>query len=170
MMRLMLLAGVLAGLGWWYFIGGRTLDEADVRAFYAAEAEAVRKMDVEALCDLRSAEFIGKERITMDGQTRSTGYDKTRYCELERRNFNAIKQLMNMAGKEVSFDLEIEFKSIKIAQDRKSASVEYVQRLLVDNSVAAKSKIVEELNKRNGTVRSLRAESSSEVYDKLVQR
>jgi hypothetical protein len=170
MLRIVLLAGVLAGLAWWYFIGGRTISESDVRAFYAAESEAMRKLDAEAMCDMRDTEFVGKEQVTMSGHSSIGNYDKARYCENTNNNIGYVKRLMERSGKEVPLELEIDIKSIVIADDKKSATVEYVQRLVVQGKVGMKSKVVEELNKRNGTVRSLRVDSASEVYGKLGQR
>lgn len=169
MLRIVLLAGVLAGLSWWYFIGGRTISESDVRAFYAAESEAMRKLDAEAICDMRDAEFVGKERVTMSGRSSIGNYDKARYCENASHNIGYVKRLMERTGKEVPIELEFDIKSIVIADDKKSATVEYVQRMLVEGKVGMKSKVVEELNKRNGTVRSLRVDSTSEVYGRLGQ-
>lgn len=49
-MKKLLILGVACAALWWYFIGGRVLDEARVRGFYEQQMHATLSRNPEALC------------------------------------------------------------------------------------------------------------------------
>src|SRR5687768_5071129 len=52
---------VLAGLGWWYFVGGRTLTEEGVRKHYDEQSAAMARFDAEALCAMLHDDYKANE-------------------------------------------------------------------------------------------------------------
>ena len=59
MLKYVLLA-VFAGLGWFVFVDGSKLDEADVRAYYLAQRDATLALDADTLCAMLSKDASGR--------------------------------------------------------------------------------------------------------------
>ena len=67
-MRKFVLLAILAGAGWWHFIGGRTIDETHVQQFYQDLEHATLSRDPQALCKLLDNDFQSVGTISMGGR------------------------------------------------------------------------------------------------------
>ena len=80
-MKLILIVLALAAAGWYWFIGGRKLDEQMVRDYYMAQKHAVLSRDVQAQCELYSRKLQLHLKSRMGGQAQDVTLDKKAACE-----------------------------------------------------------------------------------------
>jgi len=66
-MKTILLLIVLAGAGWWYFVGSRTINEGQVTGFYQAQQAATLERKPEVLCSLLADDFSATGSIALAG-------------------------------------------------------------------------------------------------------
>lgn len=105
---------------WYYFVGGRTLDEGMVRVYYDRSAQAIHARDDQALCKLLSSKATANDETVMLGQTQRVSLNRDQQCEATKATFQALEQLGSLVAIEHQFQID----KITIAADRKSAMVE----------------------------------------------
>jgi hypothetical protein len=163
-MKAILLLIVLAGTGWWYFVGSRTISEGQVTGFYQAQQAATLERKPDVLCALLADDFSSSGSVALAGHSRSESVTKPQLCESYVDMYAAWDKLGAAMGGEVQLDSHYDIHSIGIAPDRKSATVDISMSLdVAGNLTNLRSRSTETLVRRNGKVLLLRSEGSASV-------
>jgi hypothetical protein len=151
---------VAAGL-WWHFIGGRSLNEAQVTEFYRSMEVAGLERKPEALCDLLATDFKMVGKVSMGAQAGQPmpEQDKAQTCKAYTEMYASWEKLGEKMGGVLQLDSDYKIHSIEIAADKKSATVDVSGTLDVAGSIMnIRSRTLDTLERRNGKVRLLRSE------------
>jgi len=163
-MRKFLLLAILAGAGWWYFIGGRTITEGHVVRFYQELERATLSRNPEALCAMLDEDFESVGTVEMGGQSVETAQTKEETCEGYTDLYQSFAMLGDKMGGMVQLDSSWEIKSVEIESDGKSATVDYFSSLDVAGSIMnIRSRSTDTLIRRNGKVLMLRSEGTGSI-------
>jgi hypothetical protein len=158
---------VLVGVGlWWHFIGGRSLNEAQVTEFYRSMEVAGLERKPEALCDMLSADFKMVGKISTGAQAGHTmaEQDKAQTCSGYTEMYASFEKLGEKMGGILQLDSEYKIHSIQIAADKNSATVDVSSSLDVAGSIMnIRSSSQDTLERKNGKVRLLRSEGRAAV-------
>jgi hypothetical protein len=119
----------LAAAGWYYFIGGRKMDEQMVRDYYMAQRHAVLSRDVPAQCELYSPKLQVHLKSRVGGQAQDLTLDKKAACKQLEEQHRFFEEVGEKAGGMLTIEYDHDIRSISLAADKKSAEVEVVSTL-----------------------------------------
>lgn len=159
-----IVALVLAGFAWWYFDAGRRMTEAEIRAAYETDMEAMRRYDADALCERLSSDFSAEQTTQQGGDTVEEHYGKAEFCELFRHSVDTMKRLSEASHGRFSLDVQQEIKNIELSVDRKHATVQTVSTIRLGDMTLARDRSTEHLIRRNGRILSTGGEILSWAY------
>jgi hypothetical protein len=163
-MRKILLLAILAGAGWWYFIGGRTITEGHVVRFYQELERATLSRNPEALCAMLDEDFESVGIIDMGGQSVESTQNKVETCEGYTDMYQNFALLGDKMGGMVQLDSSWEIKSVEIEPDGKSATVDFFSSLDVAGRLMnIRSRSTDTLIRRNGKVLMLYSEGKGSI-------
>lgn len=163
-MKKIVLLVVLAGLGWWYFIGGRTLTEEGVRKHYDEQSAAMARFDAEALCAMLHDDYEGKETsVTPMGTVKAT-VSRDQACDNLGAALEPMKKMSEMSGGQAGISYVNKITRVTLSDDGKTATVEGEGRFSMAGSLLIKAKYTEELVRRNGSILHLRSDAKSWLY------
>jgi len=163
-LKTLVLALALVAAGWYYFVGGRQLDEQMVRDFYRAEAHATLSRDPDALCKLLSKSAVVRQRTLMSGQTKSETLNREQACEALRKSHEFFEKVGDRAGGTLSIEFDYELGTIDVASDRRSALVEFSSTLKMGESfMQFRTTSTERLVRRLGRVELAEADAMTRV-------
>ena len=129
MIKVFIVLLALGTVGWYYFIGGRRLDETMVRAFYVSQVQATLARDPEAQCKLLGKSLALRQETLMAGQTKADAMNHDRACASIRKPHEFFEAAGEKAGGMLTIEYDYELGKIEIAADRKSARVELTSTL-----------------------------------------
>ncbi len=155
---------ILAAAGWYYFIGGRKMDEQMVRDYYGAQAHAVLSRDTQAQCELFSPKLKAHLQSRMAGQMQDVTIGKDQLCKQLEDQHKFFEDVGEKAGGMLTIEYQYEIKNINLAGDRKSAEVDVVSTLKMGEAfmeITATSN--ERLERHLGKVQTVAAEASTRV-------
>jgi hypothetical protein len=162
--KLLLLIVFIAAVAWWYFVGGRSLSEANVRDFYRAFEAATLERKPEDICSLFADDFRSTGTVAVGTQSRTDSQDKAETCESYRKLYQSWDQLGEKMGGTLQLDSNYEIHSIDIAADHKSATVDVSNSLDVAGSIMnIKGRSTDTLIRRNGKVLMLHSVGSGSI-------
>ncbi|MGL4409911.1 MAG: hypothetical protein ACRCTU_16130 [Zoogloea sp.] len=165
-MKKPLLVVLALGAAWWYFVGGRKLDETKVRDFYQAQEVATFKREPETLCGLLAKDFHGKYTYSTNipGHPREDEQNKAEGCEGYRQMYANFAELGDKMGGMLTMEYNYTLYSIKIAPDHKSATVDVGYLMNAGGAlINIRARATETLIRRNGKVLLQRSEGSSSI-------
>jgi len=146
---------VLAGGGaWWYFVGGRTLTEDQVNAFYAAQTTATLNRDPEALCDMLATDFNGTATSITLARREQITQNRDQACTAYREFYASTEKLGEKMGGMMVLEYDHRVTKLELAADRRSATVR--TRFTFDIGGAlinVRGTSTDTLMRRNGKVR-----------------
>jgi hypothetical protein len=164
-MRKFLLLAILAGAGWWYFIGGRTISEAHVERFYQDLEHATLSRDPQALCALLDEDFQSVGTISMGGRRETVEQDKAQACEAYVEMYKNFALLGDKMGGMLQLDSSYTINSVAIQPDSKTAMVDFSSSLDVAGTIMnLRSRSTDTLIRRNGKVLMLRSEGKGRIF------
>lgn len=164
-MKKFLLLAILAGAGWWYFIGGRTITEAHVVRFYQDLEAATLSRNPEALCALLDNDFQTVGTIDMGGRRTTSTQDKAQTCASYSEMYKNFALLGDKMGGMLQLDSSYKINNIVIQPDSKSATVDYSASLDVAGTIMnIRSHSTDILIRRNGKVLMLRSEGKGKIW------
>jgi hypothetical protein len=164
-MRKVVLLAILAGVSWWYFIGGRTITEAHVERFYRDLEHATLSRNPEALCALLDEDFQSVGTVSMAGQRSTVQQDKAQACEAYDEMYENFALLGDKMGGMLQLDSGYKINSIAIQSDSKSATVDFSSSLDVAGTIMnIRSRSTDTLIRRNGKVLMLRSEGKGRIW------
>ncbi len=139
---------------WYFFVGGRKLDEAMVRKYYENEAHAVYMRDAEKLCKQLSRKAVIQSRTVMMGQAQTSTHDRDQACEATRKTFGMFASMGERMGGILTIEYDYQIERIEIASDRKSAVVEGTSVLKMgEAAMQFKSSFTQRLERELGQMR-----------------
>ncbi|TDU25692.1 hypothetical protein DFR24_4137 [Panacagrimonas perspica] len=146
---------MLAGGGaWWYFVGGRTLTEDHVKAFYAEQTRATLNRNPEALCDMLASDFHGTAVSISLGGRKKIEQNRGEACSAYHEFYDAAEALGEKMGGMVVLEYDQRITKLELAADRRSATVK--TRFTFDIGGALinlRGTSTDTLERRNGKVR-----------------
>lgn len=149
---------------WYFFIGGRKLDEAMVREYYDKEAHAILSRDPEALCKQLSSKAVVQDRTVMMGQTQDSTLDRDQVCEATRATYKLFENVGDKMGGILTIEYEFHLDTVAVAANRKSAKVEGTSMLKMGETVMQfRSSFTQELVRELGQMRLLRSDQQTVV-------
>ncbi|GER18187.1 hypothetical protein VCH24_32110 [Variovorax boronicumulans] len=108
---------------WYFFIGGRKLDEAMARDYYRKEAHAIYSRDAQALCKQLSRKAVIESKVTMMGRTVESSHNREEACEAVEKTFELFRAVGDRMGGILTIEYEYHIDAVEVATDRKSAVV-----------------------------------------------
>jgi hypothetical protein len=164
MTRKLLLVAIAAGLGWWYFIGGRKLSEAEVGDFYRSVESATLSRKPELLCALLADDFRSEGVVSVAGRHSAQVQDKAQACAAYEQLYASWEQIGKNMGGMLQLHSGYRINSLEIASNRQSAKVDISMSVLVGADLMnIRSRSTDTLVRRNGKVVLLRTEGRSGV-------
>jgi hypothetical protein len=149
---------------WYFFIGGRKLDEAMVRQYYEKEAHAIYPRDAEKLCEQLSKKAVIQSKTVMMGRTQETTSDREQACDSVRKTFKMFETVGEGMGGILTIEYEYHIDSVQIASDRKSATVEGTSVLKMgEAAMQFKSSFTQRLERELGKMRLVRGDDVTVV-------
>ncbi|WP_156939106.1 hypothetical protein [Deefgea rivuli] len=162
--KLGLLAVLCIAGAWWFFVGGRQINEQQVNAFYTSYQAASLSRNPELLCTFMADDFQSSATVDLAGSATEGGANKADTCDGLKDLYVSFDTLGEKMGGMLQLDSDYEIHSIKIAPDQKSAEVEISTNLDVGGSIMnIKSKTTDTLIRRNGKVLMLRSEGQASI-------
>lgn len=157
---------ILACAAWWYFDYSHRMTETQIHAAYAADLDAMRRFDADALCKRMSDDFSSEETASQGGQSTQRHDDKNSSCKRLRQSLIGMQRLNAATGNMMELEFELEVKSIELSVDRKHATVEIASTARLGDMTLARERTTEHLIRRNGHILSTDAESRIWVYSR----
>eukprot|EP01038_Epipyxis_sp_PR26KG_P003899 gene3899-5589_t len=150
-MKKLLLVAFVAAAGWWYFIGGRTLSEAQVIDFYRDVEKATLERKPGDLCNLLADDFSATGAVALAGVSKTESQTRSETCDGYRALYAAWDQLGEKMGGTLQLDSKYEIHSIALSADKKSATVDISSSLDVAGTITnIRARSTETLVRRNG--------------------
>lgn len=147
---------------WYFFIGGRKLDESMVRDYYQNEAMAIVAYDADRLCKQLSRKAVIETRITALGRTEERTHDRESACAGARKTFENLREVTDRTGVLLSVDYDYHIDSVEIATNRRSAMVKGTSVLKVGESAfQLKTSFNQRLERELGQMRLVHAEDNT---------
>ena len=163
-MKLLLIVIAVAVAGWWYFVGGRKLSDADVRGFYRDYEAATLGRKPDELCALLADGFESSGTVALGGGVRASSQTKAQTCDSYRELYAAWEKLGETMGGTLQLDSNYEVSDVKVSADGKSATAQVASSLDVAGSIMnIKARTRDTLIRRNGKVMLLKTEGAGSV-------
>lgn len=163
MKRIAIVLALCVG-AWYFFVGGRQLDEAMVRAYYDKEAHAIFSRDPERLCKQLSRKAVVHDQTVVAGESVDSTLNKKEVCEATRTAFKLFETVGEQMGGILTIEYDFHIASIEVATNRKSAKVEGVSVLKMGETVMQfRSTFTQELVRELGQMRLLRSDQRTLV-------
>jgi hypothetical protein len=160
----LILAVLVAGLGWWWFIGGRQVNEEHVHDYYRLVDRATGMRDPKQHCDLLHDDFQSSGVVSTAAGRMTSSVDKKQSCEAYVQLYDTFEKLGAKMGGIVQLDSHYEIHSIEISPDRKTANVDLSYSLDVAGSLMnIRSRSTDTLVRRNGQMLMLRSEGRGTI-------
>lgn len=156
-MKKLILLAILAGLAWWYFDHSRRMTEADIRASYEADVDAMRRFDSGFLCARMSDDYAGSETSRQDDTEEH--FDKAVQCQRIKQSIAAMQQLSVATGGRLALKIDYEIKAIELSPDRKRADVQSVSTAKLGDMTIGRDRSIDHLIRRNGRILSVASEA-----------
>lgn len=162
-MKKIVLVVIVIAVAIWYFDISRRMTETSIRASYQAQIEALQRFDAKPLCDALDDSY--QATVTARGSARApSAKDKAGACADLTRTLRRMKTLSERTGGLLEPDYDYEIKSIELADDRKTATVEIASVMRIGDMTLARSRSVDHLIRRLGRVRSVSSEETVWAY------
>lgn len=155
--------GIGAG-GWYYFVGGRQINESHVQDFYRNASNALYARDPEAMCKLLSTKYVANERVSGMGAAQEATVNRDQACDSARSTFQSFEQLGEQMGGMLTLEYEYQIDNITIAPGRKRARVTGTRLLKMGETVMQfDTRFTEEIEREWGQARLVRSDSTTRV-------
>lgn len=162
-MKKIVLVVIVIAVAIWYFDISRRMTETSIRASYQAQIEALQRFDAKPLCDALDDSY--QATVTARGSARApSAKDKAGACADLTRTLRRMKTLSERTGGLLEPDYDYEIKSIELADDRKTATVEIASVMRIGDMTLARSRSVDHLIRRLGRIRSVSSEETVWAY------
>lgn len=139
---------------WFFFVGGRKLDENKVRDYYQKEAHAIYSRDPDALCKLLSRKARVESKTTVMGKVVERSHDRDEACKSNRDAFETFSRVGERMGGILTIEFDYHLDDIEVAADRKSAVIKGTSLLKMGDALLQyKTSFTQRLEREFGQVR-----------------
>jgi hypothetical protein len=146
LVKLLLLGGVgIAALI--AYDHGRSIDEADVRAHYRTQLEALRAFDEEAICAGIADDYVLELTERTPGGDASETLDGPESCDVSRKMLGFMRQMSEQTGGLVTIDVSYTIGTVTISPDGRKATVESTSTAKLGDRLISRSRGREELSR-----------------------
>lgn len=130
-MRIIFIVALLFGALWFYFIGGRTLDEQQVKAAYESYWSAFDAGDQKTVCELFAKDFSATIKTRTPAGAVTETADKQDACSGVTKFYTMKDAMAKKAGEELYTNVEYTLDDIRIAPDKKSATARVTSEIRI---------------------------------------
>jgi hypothetical protein len=163
-MKQIAIAIVLCVGAWYFFIGGRKLDEPMVRDYYQQGARATAANDADKLCKQLSRKAVLELSTTAMGRTEKESLNRDEACAAIRKTMEVLRRIDDHVGAILTIEYDYHIDSIEIAPNRKSAVVKGTSVMKIgDSAMQLKTSFNQRLESELGQMRLVHAEDSMVV-------
>ncbi len=161
--KVAIVAAVVAA-GWYWQVGGRQINESQVRDFYRQASHAMYSRDSETLCKLISSKYVGTEHATMMGTSQESTYNREEACENTRKWFQSFEEMGAKMGGVLTIEYEHNIDSIEIAPNRKNARVTGTSTLKMGGKILQiHNRFTTNIEREWGQAKMVRSDTTSRV-------
>ncbi|MQP77495.1 hypothetical protein CQ393_16570 [Stenotrophomonas sp. MYb238] len=147
---------LLAVAGGVYQWGGNSLDEKQVREYYRGVEQATLAFDDELLCGMLAEDYQQSLVMKSESSSQESMLGKQEYCQDTARSMAMLRRVQEALGGHAPMRYEQTIKSIRIADDGRSARVE-TSALLDMPGVRLVSRSRDTVERRRWRVRATRS-------------
>jgi hypothetical protein len=163
-MKAIVLILILAAALWYYFVGGRKMDEQMVRDYYRAQAHEVLSRNPQGQCKLLSSKLKAHLRSRVGGQAQDVTLDKAQVCQQLADQAKFFQEVGDKAGGMLTIEYQYEIRNINLASDKKSADVDVVSTLKMGEAfMEITSTSNERLERHLGRVQTVAADAQTSM-------
>ena len=156
---------VLAAVAYVAWDHGRTIDESDVRQYYARQMDAIRSFDHEAMCGDIASDFSTRVTTYVGGHNMGKAvYDGETTCRMTREMLDGMRDLGARSRGMLAFDVRVDIGSINIEPGGRSATVESTTTVKMGEILVTRSRGSERLSRSLWRVRSHGGEGQAWSY------
>ena len=161
MKQIAIVAALCVG-AWYFFVGGRMLDESMVHDYYRKEAHAIYSRDADLLCKQLSRKARIESRTTVMGHTVERSHDRDEACKATREAFETFRLVGEKMGGILTIEYDYDLGDIQVASDRRSAVVKGTSVLKMGETVLQyRSSFTQRLEREMGPMRLVHAEEAT---------
>jgi hypothetical protein len=154
MLGKLVLAVVLGIVAVLAYENGRTIEESHVRAHYRDQLEALRGFDEKAICAGIADDYSLRVVDRTAGHPGNDTLDGPQSCELSRKFMQLAQHLSGQTGGLVTLDVSYDIRSIQIAADGRSATVEATSTVKLGETLVSRTRGTEQLSRSFWRIRS----------------
>lgn len=162
MKKIAIVLVVCVGL-WYYFIGGRKLDETMVRQYYEKSARAMLARDADLMCKQLSRKVVIESKTVMMGQSMDSSHDYKEACDAQHKSFEMLQEVGDRSGGALALEFDYQLDAIDVAANRKSATITGTQVLNMGPMMQFKTSFTHRLERELGNVRLVRSDDVTVV-------
>lgn len=152
------------GLGGWYYVSSSRINEQQVHAFYETASHAFYARDPEAMCQLHSDKFTGRERVTALGVTQEATVSRDQVCESAQASFQMFEKIGSQMGGMLTIEYNYRIDNITITNGRKRARVTGNRLIKMGETVMQfDSDFTDEIEREWGKTRLVRSDSHTRM-------
>ena len=137
MARILVVLVLIAGAAWYYFVGGRKIEESHVREAYSKYFEAFDAEDSKSICDLFDRSFTATTRTMGPAGPVEAQGTRAEACAGMGKFQEMKSTIQQRTGMEMHFNVEYTVTSIEIAKDGKTATAHVDSEIRVGNERGA---------------------------------
>ncbi|MBI3103173.1 MAG: hypothetical protein HYY98_16715 [Burkholderiales bacterium] len=164
MLKKVAIVVAVVAAGWYSQVGGRQINESQVRDFYRQESHAFYSRDPEAICKLISSKYVGTERMTMMGTSQQSTANREQTCESQRHAFESFEKVGDKMGGMLTMEYVQQIDSIEIAPNRKSARVTGTKTLKMGGAIMEfNTRFTEDIEREWGQAKMVRSDTTTRV-------
>ncbi len=155
---------VLGVVGFLAYENGHAIDESHVREHYRQQLEAWRSFDEAGICGSIADDYSLKVAERTAEHPANATLDGAQSCEMTRKFIRLAQQLSSQTGGLLTIDIDIDIKSIQVAPDGRSATVEATSTAKLGDTLISRTRGREQLSRSFWRMRSHGGESQVWSY------
>ncbi len=164
MLKKVAIVVAVVAAGWYSQVGGRQINESQVRDFYRQESHAFYSRDPEAVCKLLSSKYVGTGQVTMMGTSQETTSNREQACENTRKWFHSFEEMGEKMGGVLTIEYVHNIDSIEIAPNQKNAKVTGTSTLKMGGTILQiNNRFTENIEREWGQAKMVRSDTTTRV-------
>ena len=169
-MRLMAIAvfGCAAYGAWYAAIGGKRIDEEQVRELYQQYHAAFQREDAKAVCDMYDDKITGRFSSSSKAYPVKETLDKASACSAVSDFYETKRKLEEKTGKALDTNFDVHIESIEISADRRTATVDVLTEMRIGTEQASIVDLrvhhIDKVTKNLGKVRFVQSDGTASLF------
>jgi hypothetical protein len=169
-MRLMaiVMLGCAAYGAWYVAVGGKRLNEEQVRDLYQQYHAAFEREDAKAVCDMYDDKISGQFSSTSKAYPVKESLDKASACSAVADFYETKHKLEEKTGHALETNFDVHVQSIELSADRQTATVEVLTEMRIGTEQASivdmRVQHTDKVTKNLGKARFLQSDGSASFF------